>query len=274
MARHSKRHHYVPRFVLREFRNARGHLHLLDRTREQLYHGTPNNVFFEKHLYRTFNPATDAHSDDVEKRLSVIESNAAPVVQKIIRSARSGMHPNLSAAERYAWAHFYHAQSRRTRENLASCLKGDDALGARAEALGISLHEIDREIIRSALPMFASGMSPGLGVEEYCHNVGLMTATARRPRNGLVIGSAGMPLGSSEPDRFFRGWLPLTPDVAVRATVWPNKEIMVLIPRHASVLVNKINLTSARHSRVIAARRESDLRAVIKRLGDASVPMT
>lgn len=262
-----KRHHYVPQFVLRQFRDAHGQLHLFDKKRERLYCGAPNSVFFEKHLYRIFTPPTGEPSHEVEKRLSSIESEASPVVQKILRSARYGVNPGLSAEERYAWAHLYHAQSRRTPENLASCLKDDEALSDQARALGLSLREIDDIVMENALPLFASGESPGLGVERYCRNVGLMTSVLLQPEHGFVIGSAGMPLGSNEPNPFFRGWFPLTPDVAVRATPWPSKEILAPIPRHASAVVDRINVTTARHSRIIAAQRKSDLHAVIRRLG-------
>ena len=266
MGRSTKRHHYIPQFVLRLFRDARGHLHLFDKINQRMYQGTPNNVFFEKHLYSVFDPLTQGRDDTVERDLSAIEHAAAPVIQKIVRSVRSRHNPHLSELERYRWAHFYHAQSRRTLENLASCLEDDDRLSERAEALGISLHEIDRVVMTHALPLFAGGASPRLGVEKYCRNVGLMSAVILRPKRGFVIGSSGVPLGANEPDIFYRGWLPLAPDVAVRATKWSNKEILVTIPRHASVVIQRMNLTAALHSRIVGGSSEADLRVVIRRL--------
>ena len=248
------------------FSDTRGHLHLCDKKNETIYAGSPNNVFFETHLYRFLNPITGKHSNIVEKELSEIESDAAPVVQKIIRSARSLRNPFLSGQERYKWALFYYAQSRRTPENLASCLADDAALSERADALGVTLHEIDGMIMQRGMPFFASGVAAGLREEEYYNNVGLMTAVVLHPKRGFVMGSCGVPLGSADPDIFFRGWLPLAPDIAVRATIWTGKEILVPIPRHAKEVAQRINLTTARQSRIIAARSEADLRAVIRRL--------
>ena len=153
----------------------------------------------------SFDPFTRQYSNIVETELSRIENDAAPVVQKIIRSARSLRNPGLSDTDRYMWARFYYAQSRRTPEHLASCLEDDDRLSARASALGIGLHEIDDAIKQRGLPFFASGAAAGLSEEDYCHNVGLMSAFAVQPKHGFVIGSCGVPLGSDEPDIFSEG---------------------------------------------------------------------
>ena len=262
-----KRHHYVPRFLLETFSDTNGQLHLFDQERQRLYKGSPNNVFFETHLYRFFDPFTGKHSNIVETELSGIENDAAPVVQRIIRSARSLRNPRLSRTDRYRWARLYYAQSRRTPENLASCLEDNDHLRAHADALGINLHEIDDAIKQQGLPFFASGVAADLREEDYCNNVGLMSAFALQPEHGFVVGSCGVPLGSREPDIFFRGWLPLSPYVAVRATVWAHKEILVPIPSHAGEVIQRINAITARQSRVIAAKSEADLHAVIRRLG-------
>lgn len=267
MADSPKRHHYVPRFLLESFGDANGQLHVFDRGRKRLYKGSPNNVFFETYLYRFFDPFTGTDSNIVEEELNRVETDAAPVIQKIIRSVRALDNPRLSETERYRWARFYYTQSRRTPENLAACLEDDDRLDARARALGLSLHEIDSVIKERALPFFAIGASAGLREDEYCSSVGLMSLFTVRPPNGLVIGSCGVPLGSNEPDIFFRGWLPLSPNIAIRATVSPSKEILVRIPGSARDVIQRINLTTARQSRVIAAKSAADLHAVIRRLG-------
>ncbi len=266
MSSRSKRHHYVPRFVLEMFVDPNGHLHVFDRERQQLYKGSPNNVFFEKYLYRFLNPFTGENTNIVETELSRVETDAAPVIQKIIRSVGALRNPRLSGTDRHRWAKFYYTQSRRTPENLASCLEDDEHLDDRARAIGISLHEIDTAIKKRGLPFFASGASAGLKEEEFCNNVGLMSAFAVEPTCGFVIGSCGIPLGSKEPDMFLRGWLPLSPNVAVRATVWPHREILVAIPSDPREVVQRINLVTAKQSRVVAAKSETDLRALIRRL--------
>lgn len=266
MATSPKRHHYVPRFLLEMFGDERGHLHLFDRERGQFYKGSPNNIFFETYLYRFLDPFTGKSSDVVESELGRMETNAAPVVQKIIRSVRSLRNPRLSSADRLSWAKFYYAQSRRTLENLASCLEDDERLDAQARAIGITLHDVDDAIKKKGMPFFASGVAAGLREEEYCENVGLMSAVAVRPAHGFVIGSCGVPLGAKERDIFFRGWLPLAPNVAVRATVWPHREILVPIPSDAREVIQKINLIAARQSRIIAAKSWTDLHTVVRRL--------
>ena len=259
-----KKHHIVSRFILEHFPDDTGHLYVWDKGRQTRYRGSAGSIFFEKHLYRFFDPIAQGFSYAVEEELSHIESNAAPVIEKIIELAKRGKSPQLSQDERRKWARLYYAQARRTPENLASCLEADDRLDAEARALGLTLHEIDNKIKERGMPFFAGDLEPGLRANEYCDSVGLMTAILIQPKDGFVIGSCGVPLGpyATELDPFFRGWLPLSPDVAVRATIWPNKEILVPIPPEAESIVRRMNRVTAAKSRIVAGRSEADIAAI------------
>ena len=259
-----KKHHTHSRFILQNFADEAGHLHVWDKVRQNRYKGRAESVFFEKHLYRFFDPAAQAFSYEVETELGHIESDAAPVVQKIVELGRRRKSPRLSHDERRKWARLYYAQARRTRENLALCLEADDRLDAEARALGLTLHEVDGMIMERGMPFFASGTDPRLRANEYSDSVGLMTAVLIQPQHGFVIGSCGVPLGpyEAELDPFFRGWLPLSPDVAVRATIWPDKEILVPIPFEAESIVRRMNRVTAAKSRVVAGRSEDDIAAI------------
>ena len=264
MHRHPKKHHSVSRFVLQNFRSETGHLHVWDKVRQKRYKGNAESVFFETHLYRFFDPLTHQFSYAVEEELSRIESDAAPVIEKIVEFARRGKSPQLSHDERWKWARLYYAQARRTPENLALCLEDDERLDAEARSLGLTLHEIDNAIKERGMPFFASDMDQRLRANEYCDSVGLMTAVLFQPKRGFVIGSCGVPLGpyDIEVDPLFRGWLPLAPDVAVRATIWPNKEILVPIPFQAENIVRRMNRVTAAKSRIVAGRSEADIAAI------------
>ena len=256
-----KKHHRVSRFILENFRDETGHLHVWDKVRQTRYKGRAEAIFYEKHLYRFVDPETRDFSYAVENELGQIESDAAPVIEQIIDRAKRGEIPRLSHDDRRKWARLYYTQARRTPENLASCLERDEKLDAQARALGLTLHQIDQAIKQHGMPFFASGMNQRLNVDEYCDSVGLMVAVFPQARYGFVIGSCGVPLGPyhSEPDPFFRGWLPLSPDIAVRATIWPNREILVPIPFEAENIVRRMNRVTAAKSDVIAARAEGDV---------------
>lgn len=259
-----KKNHTQPRFILQNFADEAGHLHVWDKVRHNRYKRRAESVFIEKHLYRFFDPTTQAFSYEVETELSDIESDAAPVVDKIVELGRRRKSARLSHDERRKWARLYYAQARRTPENLALCLEDDDRLDAEARELGLTLHEIDNMIMERGMPFFASGMDPRLRANEYSNSVGLMTAVLIQPKHGFVIGSCGVPLGpyEAELDPFFRGWLPLSPDVAVRATIWPNKEIFVPIPSEAESIVRRMNRVTAAKSRAVAGRSEGDIASI------------
>ena len=74
---------------------------------------TPKNLFLEKELYTQYGDHGEKNSW-VEGVLANLETEAAPVIKKIINSARTNKLPNLSPDEKYIWDVFFLIQFFRT----------------------------------------------------------------------------------------------------------------------------------------------------------------
>lgn len=92
----SRRNHYIAEFIVRNFANASGRLHVFDKVRGKLYERKPKNAFLEKRRYIRYRDGGEQDDYEVEEQLSKIESAAAPAIRRIIASARKGDFPKLS----------------------------------------------------------------------------------------------------------------------------------------------------------------------------------
>ena len=118
-----KRHHYVPQLLLRKFTDNDNKLHFcilgssegaVIKPRERVVKSaTPKDLFLQNELYTQ-------HGDHEEKDVSVeyslreLETKAAPVIKKIINSARADKLPGLTPPEKDIWDVFFLIQSFRT----------------------------------------------------------------------------------------------------------------------------------------------------------------
>ena len=91
-----KRHHYIPRMLLRNFTNEKGRLYFFDKRfpEKGVLESTPANLFIENHLYTQYDES-GGKDVRVEKFLADIERDGSDVVRKIINAARTGKPPNL-----------------------------------------------------------------------------------------------------------------------------------------------------------------------------------
>ena len=118
-----KRHHHVPQLLLREFTNNDNKLHFcilgssegaVIKPRERVVKSaTPKNLFLQKELY-TQHGDHEEKDVSVEKSLGELETKAAPVIKKIINSARANKLPELTPDEKNIWDVFFLIQSLRT----------------------------------------------------------------------------------------------------------------------------------------------------------------
>ena len=124
-----KRHHYVPKLLLREFTDNDNKLHFcilgssegaVIKPRERVVKSaTPKNLFLQNELYTQ-------HGDHEEKDVSVeyslreLETKAAPIIKKIIDSARADRLPELTPEEKNIWDEFFLIQSFRIPDVLDS----------------------------------------------------------------------------------------------------------------------------------------------------------
>lgn len=120
-----RRHHYVPRFILDRFANTDGMLFVHDRQRPgEVRPQSPKDTFVEKHLYST--KERDGTRDrSLEILFCDLEGEVAPVVAKLIASARNRAAPALTNEERQIWDFYLSIQWRRVPEPHTSVIPED-----------------------------------------------------------------------------------------------------------------------------------------------------
>ena len=125
----SKRHHTVPRMLLKRFVDGEGWLHAYTRTQpwRGVYRSRPEKLMVETHRYSEI-------TDDgrrrpiVEQRLSLLESAAELVIEKMINAARAGIPPVLTPAELDTWYLFFTIQWKRVPDLHLEINTDEDAL--------------------------------------------------------------------------------------------------------------------------------------------------
>ncbi|MEH6478457.1 MAG: DUF4238 domain-containing protein [Sneathiella sp.] len=113
----SKQHHFVPRFILKGFRNSRGELYIFDkRSPENYVKQRSIEKAFMKFNLNSFRNEDGIWNDDLERKYSMLEDAAAPIVKKIITQATIGKKPDLTKDERDIWDEFIYRQQLRSPE--------------------------------------------------------------------------------------------------------------------------------------------------------------
>ena len=125
-----KRQHSIAQMHSKRFADPNGILYVFDRRfpHKGIQKRTPRNLFVERDLYTQVD-------DDGTKDVSVeteflarLESEASPVLEKIVTAARRGHPPNLSPVEKDIWVKFSYIQFKRvpeTREKFTKELRQD-----------------------------------------------------------------------------------------------------------------------------------------------------
>jgi hypothetical protein len=83
MEKQKVRHHYVPKFFLREFCTD-NQIFVFDKQKKQRHYSNPESIGFEKYLYTLYSDEFDC--DAIEDYFSEIEGNVAPIIKEIIES--------------------------------------------------------------------------------------------------------------------------------------------------------------------------------------------
>ena len=206
-----KRHHYVPEMLLRNFTNKNGRLHFFRKSSKEkcILETEPRNFCVECELYTVYDSAGAADAS-LEKYLSQLEGEAAPVIMKIIKEARAGKPPGLTSSEKETWDRFLVCQWARTPDTT------DQVLSRRKKKTKEELAALKEEIGKEHL--FYDLPNPPQYRLEILGNKGLLVAVIHNSKKSFVIGSSpvarfghGIPL--TDPTVEF--WLPVAPDIAV-----------------------------------------------------------
>ncbi len=295
-----KRQHYIPKMLLKRFLDDDGFIWVHDG--EKMYKANLGNVFSIGHLYTRSEfgnaPKGSSYNDflnsiqksfEYEGRLSEIETEAEPVVQRIIDRARNGRCPQLSVDFREAWKRFYVAMARRTPEaqDRVSKSKGNrdvfyEAAKQTADQIGYrlptaeKLYQDPRVMVLKKLVMsntnakFAAGDDPNIETEtrRFSVETGLCVVAIGIPKRSFVIGSHGLTMLDDEVASKMGAvsWLPIAHDVAVGATAFPDREFLTILDssNDGQQLISSFNRATADRSKIVAGRCQALVRCLVQ----------
>ena len=277
----SRRNHYIAEFVVRNFADASRRLHVFDKETGKSFKTKTGNVFVENRRYVRYSNGGEQDDFEVEKKLSEIEGAAAPAIREIIKSTRTGEFPKLSPKHRIAWKRFFFTSLLRTPEHgprILNDLGSEQALEYAINrvlqdggypALDKGKYDLDpqwaniKEMAQhNNTATFSAGLPPQVNseLERYAHQVGLLVGVIQDSSIEFILGSCAAVyiVSQSENDPISGTWLPISYDVAIGLTAFPDREFLrPLDPQE----VQRINSASYEQSEIIAARSKSQLRS-------------
>lgn len=288
-----RQHHYIPKFLLKNFTNDNGYLWAAYRPARKVFQRTPHNLFKERDLYvsHDISPSssdlqytTDYATREVE--LSKLEGQAAPVVNNIIASAREGYHPKLSDEETIKFMEFFLSVYRRNPSMLDQITDGfsdafyhavstnaDDArhpLPAKQDLnQAPEINKLMDLLKQNTKSRFAVGDHEILRDKDEASmdNAGLGIIKIVNTKRNFIIGNCAFSKkqhGKPEP-----AWLPIAPDIAVALIAGPGQEKLIFLnpDNRDDEKIKAINTNSAAQSDIFVGRSETLVRSLMKRIG-------
>ena len=199
--------------------------------------------------------------------LAVLESEASPIIEKIVSGARRGFPPDLSSGEKDIWVTFFYNQFGRVPETLEKhtekirqeILREIDFIGQFRPFTDRELSVLDDEETMGRLFRNSGIRSVQLPTPKEVYEIlsakHICAAVIRqpKPKKSFVIGSNPV-LKLSHPERSHLAdptvevWLPLARDVAVTPCPGESDKLISLADRH----ISSINKSIFQQSTVIA----------------------
>ena len=288
-----RQHHYIPKFLLENFTDDDGYLWAVYRPTRKVFPTTPQNLFKERDLYASheiFPSNTELqYSTDYASRegeLSELEGIAAPIVDKIITSARQEQPPKLTYEENRIFLEFFLTIYRRTPIMLKQI--GDDFSDVFYQAANVIATETGHplptksdlyqapDIIKlitlaeqNTKSRFALGDHKILRDKDEAamRKAGLYIINILNPKRSFIIGDCAFSkkqYGKPEPDL-----LPIASDTVVGLINNPGQIVLRLVNpgNRSDEKINAINVGSVTRSNTFAGRSEALIRSLINRLG-------
>ena len=282
-ANRPKRHHYIPKMLLKNFCDDEGLLYVCDKKSGKCFSTNPKNVFVKSKLYVKHYISKATESYEYEDSLSKIESNAEPAISNLIEQSRCGRNPQLDPELNNHFKKFVIALARRTpesQERVASAKDRDvfyEVSKAFADEQKYDLptpeilyqdpriRDLKQKIESNVNASFAAGDRPNeqKEAERFSREVGWGIARICLPKRSFIIGSHGLTF--VERDGPIKGsWLPIAHDVAVQFTAFPDKGFMLVLDRNNESIINVINRATAAQSSITAGRSETLIRSLFR----------
>ena len=274
-----KRNHVIPQMLLRNFVDESQYLHVLNKRKPKPYKSTPRKAFVERNGYVRHRDGGEQDDYEVERKLGEIEGAAAPAIERIIASARHGDFPKLSSEHQRAWKRFFFTSHLRNRDRASQILNelGHDNVtyGVICRALSQQglpypareLYDSDpqwanirKRFRHDSIASLAAGLPRQVNseIERYADQVGILIGVIGESNVEFVIGSCGPAsvAPQQKKDPLARLWLPISYNVAITLTPFPDKELLYPLNRKE---VQRLNNASFQESAIIAARSKRHL---------------
>lgn len=274
-----RRHHFIPRMILRNFADDRGQLWFWRREfpRGVVKRAAAENLFVETDLYSIVREdgSVDAGLED---ELAAMESVGADFMRQLLGIVRRGQVPRLDEGSWDFWRRFIYVHMKRSpaylervaarlgtwesvTEKLATVASEGGPDGDRATAL-LSDPAALRKYVNNLRPLVA-GRAPSDDVEAALKNRGISVFRAP-PRKSFIVGEIGFARAKVTSKHAVTGsltFVPIAPDVALGFSVQPDQVGVGVIEALDLRLMNE---AMAAQSRLIASSSERLLRSLSK----------
>jgi Protein of unknown function (DUF4238) len=278
----ARRHHYVPEMIQGRFTDASGHIFLFDKRHPEsgVFGTAPKNAFVERDLNTII--ASDGSRDvGLEYWYSELESEAAPVIEKIVKRASQLLLPRLTVDERSIWDNFVYHQQKRAPDVFERL----GLISRFAADLEHRIAEFEREVRPLTVEEKTEIYSP-----EAAHRM-IQTASVKArgsgseavieaySARGIVV--AVIPEAFDNTKRFVLGdhplarmghgelrnqttelWMPIAPNIAVSPWGRPMTEELQILTKQG---VLKINRVIASQSNVIGGQSKQLIELLAER---------
>lgn len=265
------KHHYVPKFLLKNFSNEQGEFWCYNKKAPKLgIHLTnPEKSFYRKNYYNI----ETASGKDYSKELlfSSIESSTKPIVDKIIYAAHANRLPNLSTEERHTFNRFLFLQWKRTPDGLASRYSDaelEETLDEHLKYFSQNFRaltdeernianspEARKRIIRASRVIAIADQ--GDFIQDVLKNTDLVIARINKRNKSYVVGSNAV-IKLTPPGETRIGmngvevWMPISSEVAVCIASGIGNERLVIL--NENEYIRNLNSIIFKYSEITASR--------------------
>ncbi len=253
----SRRNHYIPQMLLRNFVDNNGLLHCYNKKSDmkKIFSSHPKNVFLETDLYLT-KDQNNVISEGLEKYFSKLEGYTAEIIKKIVASVRKLEKPNLTVQEKEIWNMFFYYQWKRVPDKFRQFIpSSEDFEKETIEILKVfekkhgSLEEDKRpnikdpnwqeRILQGAIVQALA--SPGSTAQTILNQKGLGFLFISKANKSFVVGSNPVLRltykgQSNLNDSSIEIWLPISHDIVVGPSAFqPDDERIIEFNDHEKI---------------------------------------
>jgi Protein of unknown function (DUF4238) len=277
-----KNNHYVPQMLLRRFMNAKGELFYFNKNKPEksIEHRNPNSIFCAPNLYVDID-RTKKRDVSLERDVyGTLESDATPIVDKIVEAARKDKLPQLTRVEKSKWDEFFARQWARTPDayakysesfNFQNEIKSSlDFFKQNVRPISLAEHAKfgDPEYLKKLRKTtFIGSLKLSGGMSQHALGTrGLGIVRISDAKKSFIIGSfpvvkLTLPGRTKLTDPTVEAWLPISYDVAVTPWGLKDQEAGNIID---GTKVRELNLFVCAQSTEIAGRSEALLQSLLR----------